>query len=58
MGIVTAVPVALDDDGTPDGYEALSGTSFSAPMVSAAVAWIRAARPGPQPDQVAQAVRL
>jgi hypothetical protein len=58
VSIETAVPAALDDDGTKDGYEALSGTSFSAPMVSAAMAWVRAARPDLQPDQVEQAVRL
>jgi hypothetical protein len=58
VGIETAVPATLDDDGTPDGYEQLSGTSFSAPMVSAAMAWVRAARPDLQPDQVEQAVRL
>ena len=28
-----------------DGFASVSGTSFSAPMVSGAVAWIRAARP-------------
>jgi subtilisin family serine protease len=58
VGILTAVPPALDDDGTPDGYEALSGTSFAAPMVSAAMAWLRQARPDLQPDQAVQAVRL
>jgi hypothetical protein len=52
------VPKALDDDGVPDGYEVLSGTSFSAPMVSAAVAWMRAARPRLKANQVAQVVRL
>ena len=52
--IMTAVPAALDDDGTPDGYTRLDGTSFSAPMVSAAVAWVRQARPDLTPDQVAQ----
>ena len=46
------------DDGTQDGYQLLDGTSFSAPMVSAAVAWIRAARPDLSPDQAAQVVRL
>ncbi len=56
--IMTAVPAALDDDGTPDGYTRLDGTSFSAPMVSAAVAWVRQARRDLTPDQVAQAVRL
>jgi hypothetical protein len=56
--IMTAVPSALDEDGNQDGYERLDGTSFSAPMVSAAVAWIRAARPMLTPDQAAQVVRL
>jgi hypothetical protein len=58
VDIETAVPLALDDDGVKDGYEMLSGTSFSAPMVSAAMAWVREARPDLQPDQVEQAVRL
>jgi len=53
------VPVSLDtEDGAQDGYMRLSGTSFSAPMVSGAVAWIRAARPDLSPDQAAQVVRL
>jgi hypothetical protein len=57
--IMTAVPPAFDgEDGTADGYQRVDGTSFSAPMVSAAVAWVRAARPGLSPDQVAQVVRL
>ena len=57
--IMTAVPVSLDtEDGAQDGYMRLSGTSFSAPMVSGAVAWIRAARPDLSPDQAAQVVRL
>jgi subtilisin family serine protease len=58
VGILTAVPLALDGDGTPDGYQALSGTSFAAPMVSAAMAWIRQARPDLAPDQAVQAIRL
>ena len=56
--IMTAVPPALDADGVKDGYMRQSGTSFSAPMVSAAVAWVRAARPELTADQVSQAVRL
>ncbi|HEX6021754.1 MAG TPA: S8 family serine peptidase [Solirubrobacter sp.] len=56
-GILTAVPKHLDTTGQ-DGYEALDGTSFAAPMVSAAMAWVRAARPDLKPDQVIQAVRL
>jgi len=58
VDILTAVPPTLDGDGAPDGYEALSGTSFSAPMVSAAIAWVRAARTDLTPDRVVQAVRL
>ena len=56
--IMTAVPASMDGDGTQDGYTRLDGTSFSAPMVSGAVAWIRAARPDLSPDQAAQVVRL
>jgi hypothetical protein len=56
--ILAAVPPALEEDETKDGYQALDGTSLSAPMVSAAVAWVRAARPDLAPDQVAQVVRL
>ena len=56
--IMTAVPPALDADGVPDGWELQSGTSFAAPMVAAAVAWVRAARPDLSADQVAQAIRL
>src|SRR5918999_1205606 len=56
--IMTAVPPALDGDGVADGYERQSGTSFAAPMVAAAVAWVRAARPNLTADQVNQAVRL
>jgi subtilisin family serine protease len=56
--ILAAVPAAHDEDGNRDGYTALDGTSFSAPMVSAAVAWVRAVRTDLTPDQVAQIVRL
>jgi hypothetical protein len=58
VNILAAVPPTLDGDGAQDGYEALSGTSFSAPMVSAAIAWVRAARPDLTPDLVVQAIRL
>ena len=59
VGILTAIPVALDtQDGNQDGYMALDGTSFAAPMVSAAAAWVRAARPDLKVDQVAQVIRL
>jgi hypothetical protein len=58
VNIMTAVPPALDEDGTPDGYMVQSGTSFAAPIVAGAVAWVRAARPDLTADQVSQAVRL
>jgi hypothetical protein len=59
VDILAAVPPALDTaDGVADGYTRVSGTSFAAPMVSAAMAWIRQARPDLAPDQAAQAVRL
>lgn len=58
VSIMLAVPVALDTEPPADGYEHESGTSFSAPMVAAAVAWLRQARPDLSPDQVAQAIRL
>ena len=57
VGILTATPLQFDDDGTKDGYEAVTGTSFSAPMVAAAAAWVRAAKPGYRADQVAQVLR-
>jgi hypothetical protein len=56
--VMTAVPPALDADGVADGYQRQSGTSFAAPMVAAAAAWVRAARPNLTADQVNQAVRL
>ena len=59
VGILTAVPPRYDrKDGARDGYAALHGTSFAAPMVAAAAAWVRAARPELTADQVAQVVRL
>ncbi|MDA0138301.1 S8 family peptidase [Solirubrobacter deserti] len=57
VGILTAVPPSLDGDGVQDGYQAMDGTSFSAPMVSAAMAWVRAARPDLSPDRVVEAVK-
>jgi hypothetical protein len=52
--IMTAVPTSLD----PAGWQQQWGTSFAAPMVAAAVAWVRAVRSDLTPDQVAQVVRL
>jgi hypothetical protein len=58
IAILTAVPPAFDEDGSVDGYARVNGTSFSAPMAAAAVAWVRAVRPGLTADQAAQVVRL
>ena len=55
---MTAVPPGARRRRVADGYERQNGTSFAAPMVAAAVAWVRAARPDLTADQVDQAVRL
>jgi len=55
--VLTAVPVAFDDDGTPDGYERLDGTSFASPIVAGAAAWLIAARPDLGGGQIADALR-
>jgi hypothetical protein len=52
-----AVPLAFDTDGTPDGVQAGSGTSFAAPMVSGAAAWVWSARPDLNNGQVADILR-
>ena len=62
LDVLTAVPQRkgkrFDSDGTVDGFMQVSGTSFSAPMVSGAVAWIRAARPELTQDQVPERAAL
>jgi subtilisin family serine protease len=39
------IPPAFDDDGTPDGLTAASGTSFASPIAAGAAAWLLSARP-------------
>jgi hypothetical protein len=57
-GVLAATPVWWDTlDGAPDGYTRVDGTSFSAPLVAAAAAWIMAQRPRLTPDQVAEILR-
>jgi hypothetical protein len=58
IGILAAVPAGFDPDGTSDGFASLDGTSFASPMVAAAIAWVRAARPTLTAYQAAQVVRL
>jgi subtilisin family serine protease len=55
--IPVALPPALDRDGTADGLTRNSGTSFAAPMVSGAAAWLIAARPNLTAGQYADLLR-
>jgi len=57
VGVLTTVPTNYDPDGTPDGYAALDGTSFSAPIVAAAAAWVIQDRPNLWNDQVTGVLR-
>jgi hypothetical protein len=53
-----AIPVALDTaDGVQDGVTVGSGTSFAAPIVAGAIAWLRAARPEVTNGQAADLLR-
>ena len=45
------------EDGVQDGYARWDGTSFAAPMVSAAAAWLLADDPRLSADQVAEILR-
>jgi subtilisin family serine protease len=56
--ILVAVPTWADvEDGAADGYARWDGTSFAAPMVSAAAAWVLAENPRLSADQVAEILR-
>jgi hypothetical protein len=57
VDIPVAVPAAFDTDGTPDGVTAASGTSFAAPMVAGAAAWLTTVRPSLTNGQVADVLR-
>lgn len=56
--IPVAVPQNLDPDGRADGLTLMNGTSFSAPIVAGAAAWIRQARPGLDSLQVGDVLRF
>lgn len=53
-----ALLTMLPDRIVEPGYMWMSGTSFSAPVVSAAAAWVRAEHPTWTPDQVKGALML
>jgi hypothetical protein len=57
VDIPVAVPLLDDTDGVVDGYDVEDGTSFSAPMVSGLVAWLRRARPDLTPSQATELLR-
>ena len=51
------IPAAVPTVFTPVGFTMLDGTSFSAPIVSGAVAWLWTARPELEKTQVIELVR-
>jgi len=53
VGILGAVPLSHD----PTGYQTANGTSFSAPIVSAAAAWVWTLRPTLTASQLADVLR-
>jgi hypothetical protein len=53
VGIIGAVPLSHD----PSGYATLDGTSFAAPIVSAAAAWVWTMRPTLDAEQIADVLR-
>jgi subtilisin family serine protease len=52
-----AITAAVPTTENATGYETLSGTSFAAPIVSAAAAWIWTLRPTLTPSQLEQLLR-
>jgi len=58
VDVPVAIPVAFDtQDGRADAIATASGTSFSAPMVSGAAAWLATTRPGLSNGQLADVLR-
>jgi hypothetical protein len=51
------IPAAVPTPFTPVGFAPLSGTSFSAPIVAGAIAWIWTARPTLEKTQLIELVR-
>lgn len=58
VNIPLAIPAAFDvEDGAVDGVMLASGTSFAAPIVSGAAAWLATARPALSNGQIADVLR-
>jgi len=57
QGVPVDVPLQFDADGTPDTVTVVDGTSFAAPMVAGAAAWIWSARTDLTNGQVADILR-
>jgi len=58
VGVPVATPLAFDvEDGVQDGMSLADGTSFAAPMVTGAAAWVRAVRGDLSGMQVADVLR-
>jgi hypothetical protein len=58
VDVPVAVPVAFDtEDGVVDGVTRASGTSFAAPIVSGAAAWLATVRPDLSNGQLADVLR-
>jgi len=56
-GVFLDVPAAFDTDGTPDTITLGAGTSFAAPMVAGAAAWVWSARTDLTNGQLADVLR-
>jgi hypothetical protein len=56
-GVPLDTPVTFDTDGTPDGLTLGAGTSFAAPMVAGAAAWVWSARTDLTNGQLADILR-
>ncbi len=57
VNVPVATPPAFDDDGVVDGVTRASGTSFSAPIVAGAAAWLATARGDLSNGQLADVLR-
>ncbi len=57
-GIPVATPLVFDTDAVRDGVTTADGTSFAAPMVAAAAAWLGSARRNLDQGQVSDLLRL